>query len=182
MLLHSSQTTVRTKLKSAMTTEKIFGINNSFIDYLLVLLVYGMMYLLIRYPKPVLELNFKRAYVLLVLVWGPLMFVSNYVGYLIGVMSFLPWLNNFIHSFLWVGFCLSWLYYCSRERPVLEQVIFCVWTSFIVKVAEHLLLGTWTFENFLGFQSTYAYIIAMSLIDGLYPILSVWILKLVYYK
>ena len=25
-------------------------------------------------------------------------------------MSFLPWLTNFMHTFVWIGVCLSYLY------------------------------------------------------------------------
>src|SRR5882672_3277729 len=106
-----------------MMAENILGTGNTLIDYVLVLVVYGLMYLLIRYPKPAIELNFKGTYLLLVLVWGILMFVGNYLSYLAGIMSFLPWLDNFIHSFIWVGLCLGWLYYCTYERPIIEQII-----------------------------------------------------------
>ena len=133
-----------------MKIEDIFGINNSWADYLSVLIVYGLMWLLIRYPKPRIELNFQSSYVLLALFWGPLMFVGNYLGYLSGTMSFLPWINNFTHSFIWVGLALSWLYYCTKEQSMVTQFIFASWTSFIVKVSEHLILGTWSMPVFLG--------------------------------
>ena len=157
--------------------EKIFGVNNSWLDYGLVLLIYALMYLLIRYPKTKLELNYRSNYIFLVGMWAFLMFTSNYLFYRLGVMSFLPWANNFIHSFIWVGICLGWLYYCTHERPLWEQFIFFAFTSFIVKMAENMVLGSWNMESYFGINSKYAYIIAMSIVDGFYPIISLWILN-----
>jgi vacuolar-type H+-ATPase subunit I/STV1 len=156
---------------------EILGAGNTLIDYALVLLVYGLMFLFIRYPKPTLELNYRSNFLFLSLFWGGLMFIGNYLGYRLGVMAFLPWLDNFIHSFVWVGMCLTWLYYCTHERPMWEQIIFFVFASFIIKVAEKLLIGTWSMESYLGIKHPYAYIIAMSLVDGFYPVLSNWIIK-----
>jgi hypothetical protein len=150
----------------------ILGAGNTVFDYLLVLLVYAFMYLLIRYPKPKLELNYKANFLFLSLFWAGLMFVGNYVGYLVGMMAFLPWLDNFLHSFLWVGICLTWLFYCTHERPMWEQFLLFAFVSFVVKVAEKLIIGTWSMDSYLGIKNPYAYIIAMSLIDGFYPLLS----------
>ena len=102
---------------------------------------------------------------------------GNYLFYLLGVMSFLPWLNNFIHCFLWIGLCLTWLYYISHERPVWELFIHFSFTSFIIKFAENKLLGTWSMDSFMGINNPYAYLIAMSLVDGFYPIISKWMLN-----
>ena len=158
--------------------ETIFGAGNGIGNYLLVLLVYGLMFLLIRSAKPVLELNYKGIFLLLLIFWFLLMFVGNYAGYKLGVMAFLPWLNNFLHTFVWVGLCLNWLYYVTKERPLWEQILFFAWTSFIVKVAEHLLLGTWHRPSYLGINNPYAYIIAMSGVDGFYPIITLMLLRL----
>ena len=157
--------------------EKIFGVNNSWLDYVLVLLIYGLMFLLIRYAKPKLELNYKANYTFLVLLWFFLMFTGNYFFHLFGVMSFLPWANNLIHSFIWVGLCLGWLYYCTHQRPLAEQFILFAFTSFIVKMAEHMLLGTWSMERYLGIDHPLAYLIAMSIVDGFYPIISRWVIN-----
>lgn len=155
----------------------ILGQNNSVLDYLLVLLIYALMFLFIRYPRPSLELNYKVNYFFLVGLWAFLMFTGNYLFYRLGVMSFLPWLNNFLHSVVWVGFCLGWLYYCTHERPLWEQFLFFAFTSFVVKMAENMLLGTWNMDRYFGINNKYAYIIAMSVVDGFYPVLSRWILK-----
>ena len=157
--------------------DAILGANNNLLDYLLVLVIYGLMYLLIRSPKPQLELNYRSNFFFLCFFWGGLMFVGNYLGYRTGMMAFLPWLDNFVHSFIWVGLCLSWLYYCTHERPMWEQFVLFAFASFVVKVAERLIIGTWSMDTYLGIRNPYAYIIAMSLIDGFYPVLSAWILK-----
>src|SRR5687768_17271113 len=146
----------------------IMGEENTILDYALVLLIYGLMYLFIRYPKPKMELNFRANFIFLLALWAFLMFTGNYLFYRLGVMSFLPWLNNLIHSGIWVGFCLGWLYYCTHERPWWEQFIFFSFTSFIVKMAENSLLGTWHLDSYLGINNPYAYLVAMSIVDGFY--------------
>jgi hypothetical protein len=157
--------------------EDILGTGNSIVDYLTVLLIYGLMFLLIRYPKPVVELNFRGNFRVLAIVWFVLMFTGNYFFYRLEVMSFLPWLNNFIHCSLWIGVCLTWLYYAASHRPVWELFILFSFTSFIIKMAEHKILGTWSRGSFLGINSPFAYIIVMSLADGFYPVISKWLLN-----
>src|SRR5258706_7739502 len=103
--------------------ENIFGPSDSLQPYLVLLLVYGLMFLLIRYPKPDIELNFRGNFIFLACVWFFLMFTGNYLFYRLGVMVFLPWLNNFLHCSLWIGICLTWLYYIARHRPLWEQFI-----------------------------------------------------------
>ena len=156
---------------------EILGTGNSLLDYALVLLIYGLMYLLIRYPKPKLELNYTANYIFLVVLWAFLMFTGNYLFYRLSVMAFLPWLNNLLHSVIWVGACLGWLYYTTYERPLWEQFVLFAFTSFIIKMAEYAILGTWNKDSYLGIQSPYAYIIVMSLVDGFYPIISRWVIR-----
>ena len=158
--------------------EDVLGPGNTVIDYLIVLLIYLLMFLFIRYPKPTMELNFHRNFYFLAILWALLMFMGNYLFYRLGVMSFLPWLDNSIHCFAWIGICLTWLYYASYHRPTWELFIHFSFTSFIIKMAENKILGTWSMESFLGINSPYAYIIAMSLVDGFYPIISKWLLKI----
>ena len=155
----------------------VFGANNSLWDYLLVLLIYGLMFLLIRFSKSKLELNYRANFFFLFGLWAFLMFTGNYLFYRLGVMAFLPWMNNLMHSVIWVGACLGWLYYCTHERPLWEQFLLFAFTSFIVKMAEYMLLGTWSKDRYLGIESPYAYIIVMSLVDGFYPIISRWVLN-----
>lgn len=157
--------------------EEILGPNNSFVSYLPVLFIYGLMFLLIRYPKPALELNYHGNFIFLGCVWFILMFTGNYLFYRLGVMVFLPWLNNFLHCLLWISVCLTWLYYIARFRPWWEQFIHFAFTSFIVKMAEHQLLGSWSKDSYLGIDHSLAYLIAMSIVDGFYPIISGWLIQ-----
>lgn len=153
----------------------VLGAGNSLADYALLLLIYALLFLFIRYPKPGIELNYRATFGFLSVFWGGLMFAGNYLGYCTGLMTFLPWLNNFFHSFVWVGLCLGWLYYTTYERAVWEQFLFFAFLSFIVKTAEKMILGTWSTDSYLGIQNKYAYIVSMSLVDGLYPVVSGWI-------
>lgn len=157
---------------------EILGASNSIPDYILVLFIYGLMVLIMRYANPRVELNFKSSYWLLFIFWSLAMFIGNYVFYLLGVMSFLPWFNNFIHSFGWVGLCLGFLYAGSYKEEWWEQFLLFAVFSFIVKIFENLILGTWNMDRFLIFEGKYAYIVAMSLVDGFYPLISRFILKL----
>jgi hypothetical protein len=158
--------------------ENILGVSNSILDYLLVLLIYFAVFILIRYPHPRIELNFKINFIVLFMFWSVAMFAGNYLFYLLGAMSFLPWLNNFIHTFLWVGFCLTFLYAGVYKHNIIEQFLLFAIFSFIIKVFENIILGTWEKDPYFFFHGKYAYIIIMSLVDGFYPIISVIVLKL----
>ncbi len=159
--------------------ESMLGVGNDLVDYLLLLLFYGAMFLLIRHGARGVELNFRKNYLVLFLGWGPGVLVGNYLFYLIGIMSFLPWLNNAFHTIIWIGLCLGILYAGVYRRPLLEQIPLFIIFSFLVKMAEHLLLGTWEHDNFFGIDGNAAYIVGWSIMDGLYPLISVAGLKLV---
>jgi hypothetical protein len=157
--------------------ENILGENNSFLDYLSVIGIYVLVFLLIFYAKRTIELNFRKSFMALYLVWSVAMFTGNYFGYLGGVMSFLPWLNNFIHSFGWVGFALAWLYMTSAHLPWHYRFYLSAMFSFLIKFSENMILGSWSFDPYFFFEGKYAYLIIMSIVDGFYPLLSDWILK-----
>lgn len=161
-----------------MITE-ILGARNSVAEYLLALGVYGALFILMRYGNERVELNFRKSFWILFAGWGIGVFLGNYLFYLLGFMSFLPWLNNFLHSFIWIGLCLSFLYAGARLKPLWEQVALFVIFSFIVKWAERAILGTWELDHFFFIQGNIAYITGWSLMDGLYPIISRFGLKLV---
>jgi hypothetical protein len=109
-------------------------------------------------------------------------FIANYLLYRAGVMSFLPWVNNFMHTFIWIGLCLTFLYLGVRETESLwaQCVVFATF-SLIVKYAEQRLFGTWDMHHFF-FHSLHgngAYVMGWSLADGTYPILTLIGLRLV---
>ena len=148
------------------------GPGNGLPEYALVLLVYAALFLVMRHGHAHVELNFRRTYWALFWGWGIGTFVGNYVLYRLGVMSFLPWLNNFLHTFVWIGLCLGFLFAGTYRRPAVEQFLLFAIFSFIVKVAERTILGTWELDHFFFIRGNLAYIIGWSLMDGLYPTLS----------
>ena len=157
--------------------EKILGAYCTWIDYLLVLVVYGLIFLLVWYPKRKIELNSRCSFIVLYIFWSVAMFAGNYFGYLLGFMAFLPWLDNFIHSFGWVGFALAWLYFSTTGLPWYYRFFLSAMFSFIIKFSENFILGTWTFDPYFFFTGKYTYIIIMALIDGFYPLVSDLLLK-----
>lgn len=149
------------------------------IGYVYVLGVYAMLVVLMRHANRRVELNFQSAYRYLFVGWGIGTFAANYGLYKLGVMSFLPWLNNFLHTFVWIGLCLGFLYAGAYRKPLIEQFALFAIYSLFVKIAEHALLGTWEHDNFFGIPGNTAYIVGWSLMDGLYPVVSMLGLRLV---
>ena len=162
-----------------MDSASILGPGNTLADYALVLLVYAMLFLLIRFGTRRVELSFRRSYWYLAVGWSVTIFVGNYLCYRWGVMSFLPWLDNALHSFVWIGLCLSFLYAGAFRLPMWEQMALFVVVSLIVKVAERLIIGTWEHPHFFGIDGNAAYIAGWSLMDGLYPPIALLYLRLV---
>jgi hypothetical protein len=162
--------------------ERILGTDNGLKEYLLVLLFYLMVFILVKYPKRTIELNERSSFLLLFLSWSLFIFIGNYIGYLVGAMSFLPWLNNVIHSFGWVGIALTWLYFSSRGLPWHYRFFLAAMFSFIIKTMENYILGTWQFDPYLMFSGKWAYIIIMSAVDGFYPLLSDLLIKALHKK
>ncbi len=162
----------------------MLGQGNGVVEYLLVLVLYGAMFLLIRHGSSRLELSARKSFWILALAWGPGIFVGNYLCYLVGVMGFLPWLNNAFHTLIWIALCLGWLYAGVHKRPMMQQVPLFIIFSFLVKIGELMLLGSWHFDHFFGIRSLcglndpLTYIIGWSVMDGLYPAISVAILGL----
>lgn len=156
-----------------------WGAGNGIVQYVLLLVFYGMLFVLMRNANRTVELSFRAAYTYLFVGWSIGTFAANYLLYRAGVMSFLPWLNNFLHTFVWIGLCLGFLYAGAYRKPLLEQfAVFAIY-SLLVKIAEHALLGTWEHDNFFGIPGNAAYIIGWSLMDGLYPVVSLFGLRLV---
>jgi hypothetical protein len=158
--------------------DAILGPGNGAGDYVLLLVTYGALFLVMRYANPRIELSFRKTFWTLFWGWGIGVFVANYLLYRAGVMSFLPWLNNFCHTVPWIGLCLGFMWAEAHKRPLWEQFALFAIFSFIVKWAEHTILGTWEHDNFFGIPGNIAYITGWSLADGLYPVVSVVGLKL----
>lgn len=155
------------------------GNGNDLGRYCLVLLVYAALFILMRYGHDYVDLNFRRTYWILFFGWGIATFLGNYWFYRLGIMSFLPWVNNLLHTFAWIGLCLGFLYAGAYRRPPLEQLLLFSIFSLIVKVAERYILGTWELDHFFFIPGNKAYLIGWSIMDGLYPAISLVFLRLI---
>lgn len=146
---------------------------------LAVLLFYAGLFTIIRVIKPRIEHEERRTAVAIGLAWAAPVFVANYLLYKADLMSFLPWVNNFMHTFLWIGICLTFLYLGVRStQPMLVQIILFTTFSLIVKYAEHIAFGTWDQDNFFHvFEGNWTYILGWSIADGMYPLLTLWGLR-----
>jgi len=144
------------------------------------LLLYAALFAVIRTHKKRIEPDERKTFFTIAGVWAISVFVANNLLYRAGLMSFLPWVNNFMHTFLWIGICLSFLYLGVREdEPMPIQLVIFATFSLIVKYAEQLLFGTWDHGHFFHvFQGNFAYVLGWSLADGLYPPLTFYGLRL----
>jgi hypothetical protein len=145
-----------------------------------VLLVYAGLFVVIRAIRPAIGPGERRDALLIGGCWAVGVLIANYLLYRAGVMSFLPWVNNFLHTFVWIGGCLTFLYLgvCGR-RPMWEQFVMFATFSLVVKVAERILFGTWEMDHFFHlFRGNVAYLLGWSLADGLYPPITLYGLKL----
>jgi hypothetical protein len=116
----------------------------------------------------------RRTALAIAAVWACSVFVANDLLYLVGVMSFLPWVTNALHSFVWIGGCLTIVYLGVREEwPLALQFVLFAGLSLVVKLAEQGLFGTWELDHFFWvFDGNAAYVAGWSLADGLYPVLT----------
>lgn len=144
------------------------------------LLFYGALLVIIRVIKPSIAPEERRPALLIGATWAVCVFIANYLLFRAGLMSFLPWVNNFMHTFLWIGGCLTLLYLgVRRTQPMLVQFIVFATFSLIVKVAEQQIFGTWELGHFFHvFRGNTAYVLGWSLADGLYPPLTYYGLAL----
>ena len=126
-----------------------------------VLAFYAAMFVVIRLSRRRISDFEQRTFLALAVAWAVPVFAANWLLYKAGAMSFLPWVNNFMHTFLWIGLCLSWLYLGVREtQPLWIQFLLFTTFSLVVKYAEQKLFGNG------------AYVLGWSLADGTYPILT----------
>jgi hypothetical protein len=86
----------------------------------------------------------RKTFLLLCGAGFSIAFITNFLLFKIGAMTFLPWINNFLHSFFWIGLGFPWLYFATRGRSPLVVFITFTTLSLVVKYIEQLLFGTWT--------------------------------------
>ena len=140
---------------------------------LALLLFYAALFVVVRLTKPALNPDEYRFFSLLYLAWAVPTFDANYLLSLVDLMSFIPWHVNFLHTFVWIGVCLGWLYLGTRREPLRVQFVVFATLSLAVKVFEQKLFGVWSLEHFFFvFHGNWAYVLGWSLADGLYPLLS----------
>ena len=147
---------------------------------IVILAFYAALLMVIRLVEPRIEPYERRTAVAIGLGWAVPVFVANYLLYKAGLMSFLPWVTNFMHTFLWIGIYLTFLYLGVREdQPMAVQVLLFATFSIIVKYAEQLAFGTWDLDHFLHvFDGNFAYVLGWSLADGTYPVITLFALRL----
>jgi hypothetical protein len=148
---------------------------------LLVLGVYAALFVAFLTYLKAIPPGEGKTFLVIGAAWGGSVFVMNWLLHLMGLMSFLPWVNNLLHSFVWIGFCLTWLYLGVRnDQPMLLQCWAFFVFSLVVKVAEHRLFGTWEHDHFFHvFRGQAAYVLGWSVLDGTYPLISKYGLRLV---
>jgi hypothetical protein len=145
---------------------------------LAVLGVYALLFLVIWRIRPRIERVELRTALAIGAVWAVSVFIANYLLYRAGAMSYLPWVNNFLHTFIWIGICLTVLYLGVRETaPMWQQFLMFFAFSLVVKYAEQWLFGTWDHDNFFGIAGNFAYVLGWSLADGTYPVLTRFVLR-----
>lgn len=142
---------------------------------------YGLCFLVMRLAKRKVEPVERRTFLWIGGVWAVSVFVANYLLYLAGVMSFLPWVNNFLHTFVWIGFGLTWFYLGVRDtEPLWAQCAMFGFFSLIVKYAEQRLFGTWEMDHFFfkALHGNGAYVGGWSLADATYPVITLVVLRI----
>ena len=152
--------------------ESLFGAGIHPAAYFLVILGYLALTMLVLIAAPTVPLFFRRTFWTLYAGWAPGTLIGNYLLYKLGVMSFLPWLNNLLHTMVWIGLSLGLLYSAVHHRSGPFKFAVFALASFVVKVLENALLGTWELDHFFGLHGRWAYILGWSLLDGFYPLLS----------
>jgi hypothetical protein len=147
---------------------------------LAILLFYAALLTIIRVIKPNIAPEERRTAVAIGVAWSIPVFVANYLLYKAGLMSFLPWVTNFMHTFIWIGVCLTFLYLGVRaQQSMLTQIVLFASFSLIVKYAEQIVFGTWDLDHFFHvFSGNGAYILGWSLADGMYPLITLFGLRL----
>jgi hypothetical protein len=122
----------------------------------------------------------RKTFIVIGGVWGVSVFVANYLLFRAGVMSYMPWLTNGLHTFVWIGICLATLYLAVRTNySMATQFVLFATLSLIVKYAEQRVFGTWDLDHFFHVvKGNWAYVLGWSLADGLYPMLTRYGLRL----
>ena len=146
------------------------------------LLLYAALYVVARsyYDRFAQDVEKQKTFWTIAAIWAPATLIANYLLNRAGLMSFMPWFNNFLHTFVWIGFVLTTLYLgVRRSQPLWQQMVLFATFSLVIKVAEQILFGIWEHPHFFYvFHGNAAYVVGWSLADGLYPPLTLFGLRL----
>ena len=82
----------------------------------LILLFYVALFVVISISGRTLTKDERKTFLLLCGAGFSIAFITNFLLFKIGAMTFLPWINNFLHSFFWIGLGFPWLYFATRGR------------------------------------------------------------------
>src|SRR5262245_33299325 len=135
--------------------------------------LYAALFVVIRITKSALSADERRVYGVLYLGWAAPVFVANYLLSLVDLESPMPWYVNFMHTFVWIGLCLGWLYLGTRREPLWVQFVAFATFSLLVKLFEQKLFGAWASNHFFFiFPGNWSHLLGWSLADGLYPLIS----------
>ena len=147
--------------------------------YLVILVLYFLVFIVAWFDKRKLDGSERKTFLMLFLVWSVTIFIANYLGYKMGILSFMPWVNNFLHAFVWIGVCLSYMFLALRKQHIITQFMAYASFSLVIRYTEYKIFGVWEHDNCLNaVQGTDAYIIGWSFIDGGYGIVTILLLKL----
>lgn len=147
---------------------------------LMVLLFYAALFVVMSLHGRKIGSAERKTFLLLWLGGFVIALGANYLLFRLGVMSFLPWINNFLHTFFWIGLGFPYLYFGSTDRSAVVRFVLFTTFSLIVKYAEQLLFGTWEADNFFRvFHGNFAYIMGWSTVDGSMPFVMALGLRLV---
>ncbi|NIP57423.1 MAG: hypothetical protein GWM92_04390 [Gemmatimonadetes bacterium] len=141
------------------------------------LLLYASVFLVAWYDKRTLDRAERRTFGLLWGIWSVAVVLINYLGSLLGVITFIPWINNVLHAGVWVGIVLTYLFLALRRLPIAVQFIAVAFFSLMVRLGEFALFGLWDHPHFLwAFRGTEASLVGWSFVDGFIPLIDLALL------
>lgn len=116
----------------------------NFTNIITILAIYFILFLVIKgFRLTGIEKEERKTYFLIGGLWAIGVFLGNFGFYKLGIMSFTPWVLNFLHTFIWIGFVLSYLYMSTRmNTSIFRQMLYFIVFSFIVKYAEQVLFDS----------------------------------------
>lgn len=141
------------------------------------LMLYASVFGVAWYDKRTLDAEERKTFWVLWGIWSVAVLLINYLGALLGVITFIPWLNNVLHAFVWVGVVLTYLFLAVRHLPIAVQFMAFAFFSLVVRLGEFALFGVWDHPHFLwAFRGTEASLLGWSFVDGFIPLIDLALL------